>query len=478
MKPAEYEGELSRIESLLKKLEKSEQEILNALADNPHNQDLHRRLSRIRDTKKEALKLQKDFWAAQAEPDDANNGQSEERDEPDATSKKPRGDSPNLTTQELIGKIENLLKRHFFFRDWRVPLLIAVWVLGTYVYRIFTFFGYIWITSPFKRCGKSRLLDFLSYVCSNSTPRLCNQTEATIFREAHTGKTQIFDEVENLRDQDRDKYGALITILNAGFQADSKVPRMEKVGNEWQTTYYEVFSPKVLAGISRVADTIEDRSLKIVMSRKGKNEKVERFNYRKLKKEIIALKRILSAWGQSMSKELQQIYDKLDEVAEISSLDDRAMDIWEPLLCIATIADIEAEDPKRTIFNSLVSLALAMGAIRAEAEMEETAITHFVALARDLLGREEKIFVPTEDLIRSVSRIAELASIRTPKKLAGYLSKLDLHPRRDTSGKVRGYVISWEWLEDTENRYCPPPTDSEASEASESQSRSGSERDL
>jgi len=250
------------------------------------------------------------------------------------------------------------------------------------------------------------------------------------------------------------------------------------VGNTYHEIYYDVFSPKVLAGISRVADTIEDRSLKIVMSRKGKNEKVERFNYRKLKKEIIVLKRTLSAWGQSMSKELQQIYDKLDEVAEISSLDDRAMDIWEPLLCIATIADIEAEDPKRTIFNSLVSLALAMGTIRAEAEMEETAITHFVALARDLLGREERIFVPTEDLIRSVSRIAELASIRTPKKLAGYLSKLDLHPRRDTSGKVRGYVISWEWLEDTENRYCPPPTDSEASEASESQSRSGSERDL
>jgi len=152
------------------------------------------------------------------------------------------------------------------------------------------------------------------------------------------------------------------------------------------------------------------------------------------------------------------------------------MDIWEPLLCIATIADIEAEDPKRTIFRSLVSLALQMGEIRVETEWEEQAIGRFVALAKDLIGGEKMIFVPTEDLLGEVRLIKELPSIGTSKALANYLGKFDLHPH--SNGICRGYSISRDWIDDTENRYCPPPTGSEASEASESQSRSGSERDL
>jgi len=476
MKPAKYEGELNRNESLLKKLEKSEQETLNALADNPHNQDLHHRLSRIRDTKQEALKLQKDLLAAQAEPVDANNGQSEEREEPNATSKKQNGDSPNLTTQELIGKIENLLKRHIVFRDWRTPYLIAVWVLATYVYQIFTFFGYLRVTSPFKRCGKSLLLDLLSCLCANSTPRLINPTEATIFRQADTGMTQIFDEVENLRNQDRAKYGNLMTLFNAGFQKGSTVSRSVQVGKRWRVEDYRVFSPKVLAGISRLVDTIEDRSFRIAMVRKARNEKLDRFNYRKQRQEIEELKKGISIWAKQMRKEIEETYDNLDHIPELSPLDDRAKDIWEPLICIATIADVESQDQHKGIFSCLVSLALDMGKVRTEADREENVINHFVAVARDLLGEEEEIFVPTDDLLREIGPSEELASIRTGKALANYLGKFDLHPH--SNGICRGYSISRDWIDDTENRYCPPPTGSEASEASESQSRSGSERDL
>jgi hypothetical protein len=56
---------------------------------------------------------------------------------------------------DLIFAIEALLLRHMFFKtDRRDALLIAVWALGTYVYDVFGFFGYLWLNSPVKRCGK------------------------------------------------------------------------------------------------------------------------------------------------------------------------------------------------------------------------------------------------------------------------------------------------------------------------------------
>ncbi len=131
-------------------------------------------------------------------------------------------------TKDLILKIADLLKRHVFFKDERLPLLIAIWVLGTYVYDIFTFFGYLWINSPVKRCGKSLLEDILSQLCHKATPRLSNVSEASIFRLADLGHALILDELENVRGEDKEKYQAVMTVLNAGFQAGGKVPRVEK----------------------------------------------------------------------------------------------------------------------------------------------------------------------------------------------------------------------------------------------------------
>jgi len=184
-------------------------------------------------------------------------------------------------TINLILKLSELLNRHIFFKEKRLPLLIATWVLGTYVYDLFTFFGYLWVNSPVKRCGKSLLQDILSHLCFQSTSRFSNASESAIFRLADNARTLILDELENLRSQDKKKYGVVMSILNNGFQAGGKVPRTERGEEGFKVVEYSVFCPKVLAGINRLTDTIEDRSFKVAMVRKTKAERVERFNLRK-----------------------------------------------------------------------------------------------------------------------------------------------------------------------------------------------------
>ena len=61
---------------------------------------------------------------------------------------------------------------------------------------------------------------------------------------------------------------------------------------------FNVFCPKVLAGIRKVTDTIEDRSFKIAMVRAATGENLARFNFRKMATEIQALQNSLKLWAE------------------------------------------------------------------------------------------------------------------------------------------------------------------------------------
>lgn len=381
-------------------------------------------------------------------------------------------------TRDLILKIADLLKRHVFFKDQRLPLLIATWVLGTYVYDLFTFFGYLWINSPVKRCGKSLLEDILSHLCHKATPRLSNVSEASIFRLADLGHTLILDELENVRGEDKEKYQAVMTVLNAGFQAGGKVPRVERVRDAgFEVVYFNAFCPKVLAGISRLVDTIEDRAFKVPMVRKTPGEKVERFNLRKQAGELAAFREELTLWAEAKRKDIEALYDSLEEVPEFDRLDDRFKDISEPLISIASYADAEAANGEGRILPDLVRLLLDMAGKRGESEKRE-AIGAFVGLAEEILDSSKGDFVPTGELLKKTAEIDELSWLESTRALGKFLARFDLTTtkRLGADGKqARGFVLTREWVEEAKNRYAVASPDLQTSLTSRARSGSGSE---
>ena len=62
---------------------------------------------------------------------------------------------------------------------------------------------------------------------------------------------------------DREQFGAIIGIINAGFAKGATVRRMVQVEGEWVQKKFPVYGPKLLSGLSTVTDTIRDRSLPI-----------------------------------------------------------------------------------------------------------------------------------------------------------------------------------------------------------------------
>jgi Domain of unknown function (DUF3854) len=358
-----------------------------------------------------------------------------------------------MTTRQLIEIIDALLRRFVFLKDARLYLLIALWTLATYIHQKFEYMPYLWVTSPAKRAGKTRLLEFLREITDNPTAIWVNPTEAILFRSAHRGKTLILDEMERLRQKDKDIFGAVMAVLNSGFQKGGSVPRMVKgkdgtlTEGEWST-----YSPKVISGIASVADTIADRSFVIKMVRRVRSkEKLDRFRRRKLAKEFGDTVCQLKIWAAARADVIEKIYESItDEPADLRGCDDRFLDIAEPLLAIAVQAD--AESPSG-ISDRLVALLKSIGEGRDDSQ-DDPAIQAAVEVLVKLLGDQDIQFARSADVLKSFQAESALAWVKSTRSLGGFLSKLGMHSRRDPTGTVRGYDISRSWVQEITERYA------------------------
>ena len=360
--------------------------------------------------------------------------------------------------RELLNRIQTLFSDHVFFKDHRIPLLFAIWVIGTYMFKCFRFFGYLWINSFVKRCGKSLLLDIFSHLCFNATSRLVDPSSSFLFREADRNDgTLILDEIESLGGADKDQKSELISLLNAGFQRGSQAPRMESKNREFVVTYFNAYCPKALAGIKAVVDTIEDRAFKIPMVRKTKSEVVKRFNLRALDSHIEKIREDCFIFALRYASDVSEVYDEMTELKGTENLDDRLKDILEPLLSIASVIDAQADDKTMYTVKTLTDLARDMGRGREDQESLNGSIPAVVSLMQAIIDGVEEGFIPTDDLFTKFRADEDLNFIESKRSLAFYLAKLGLHraPPKKIDGKtMRGYSITRKWLDDLGKRYA------------------------
>jgi hypothetical protein len=360
--------------------------------------------------------------------------------------------------KQLLSHLQTLFLAHIIFEDTRTALLLSIWVIGTYMFRIFYQYGYLWLNSPFKRCGKTLLLDIILPVTFNASSRIIDPTASTIYREITMNcPTMLIDEVEKLRGEDKERYASLMAIINAGFEREGMVPRTEKRDGEFVNINYPIYSPKVLASISKIDDTTEDRCFRIAMMRKKKGEKPNRFDPHSQEEELRQLREDLYLFALKNAEEISRIYNQASTVMgeHTKSLDDRARDIWEPLLSIASFIDMAAGDINLPIYWELVGLAKAMGKMReARDKIDDRMPTLIEILERVVLQNLANDFISSEDLLRKIlTEAPDTFDFVSTRRLASYLSKFNLFPHHDSTGKVRGYTVDKDFVEDLKVRY-------------------------
>lgn len=101
-----------------------------------------------------------------------------------------------------------------------------------------------------------------------------------------------------------------------------------------------MFTPRVLAGIGSLPDTVEDRSIPIRLQRRAPHEPVEPFRFREASEVARPIREAFGRWALTAGEPLERARPELPP-----PLNDRATELWEPLLAIADLAG--GEWPRR-----------------------------------------------------------------------------------------------------------------------------------
>jgi len=252
---------------------------------------------------------------------------------------------------EILEAIRNFIRQYVVLTDEQADT-VTLWVAHTWVIDATDVTPYLRINSATKRSGKTRLAEVITCLANNPRPTTCIST-AALFRLAHKylgHMTLIVDEIEGTL-SGREKSSELTALLNAGWRRGLTVPRVERSQKgEFVVREYETFCPKVLVGLGRLADTVEDRAITIVMQRKRDDEVVRDFFWQEASAEAEPIRQALEAWANN-PETVEQLRSMRPEMPR--SLSDRAREGWRILVAIADLAGNGWEERARKAMLAL-----------------------------------------------------------------------------------------------------------------------------
>jgi hypothetical protein len=366
-------------------------------------------------------------------------------------------DQPDLAT--LLDSITAFLRRFLASLSDHHFDVLALWVVHTHAIAAADATPYLHITSPEKECGKTRVLEVLDLLANTSAGTL-DPTPAALYRGINSGQvvTLLLDEVDRFfagGSENNDAKTAVVGILNGGYRRGLRVPRVTDGRHlEW----FNVFGPKVLAGIGELPGTLASRSLRILMRKRRRDESVERLRYKRVEPDAAAIVSALVRWVTTPG-----VIDQLAAADPTmpDELGDREQDVLEPLAAIADLAGAEWSKRARAAFLGITGAAHDADV----AESRGTILLGDVRAAFDTLGTP----IASDDLCSYLNRLDERpwggwneGKGIDGRRLAKLLKPYDVKPRTvrpkgwDKDKTARGYMR--EWFNDAFARYLPSPS--------------------
>lgn len=353
----------------------------------------------------------------------------------------------------LVQDVERFINR-FVSLPPGLGLLMTLWAIATHLFSIFDCFPYLAVTSPAKRCGKTRLTEVLELLCANPV-RAANMSEAALFRLVHEQQPTLFlDESERLRNKRSERAEALVGLLNAGHRQGAVTYRA--VGQSHELQAFKTYSPKVIACIGTLPEMLADRSIPIAMQQRPRGERLDRFILRRVKPHAAELHMRLAEAARHCQNEIQEIYESPS--FDVPDLEDREGENWAPLFAVCAVLA-----PDR--LAELKQSALRIAAGKMELDVDNSRSLRLLTDIRTIWPDGKQV-VLTIDLVKQLCELSEspwqcdfhLNERRLARMLRGY----EISPRtvRDGDLRKKGYVR--EQLERAWERYLPPIPPSES----------------
>jgi hypothetical protein len=389
----------------------------------------------------------------------------------------------HIELHALLSRLHEFIKERLICRyPWQLRLL-ALWIFGTYMHCVFEYYGYIHATGPSMRAGKSVLLEIISATSFNAGPVNADPTPAIIYRDANRNcGTQLYDELEKLQ-EDKEKWGAVIGILNVGFKRGATVMRILDPKTDTMCEF-GVYSPKAFASIKSLNDTTADRSFRIELLRKKPSEKTLSVGDAAALAAAAGLRDDCHIAALDHAELIAGVYAGVaaqmwpeqapGEANKLPSpnVDSRARDILTPLLAIAITADHGCDVP--LWYPAMLNATAAIAGVRGDAGNDETNLIAAATALKDYAPQGWDTFAITgEQAFTLFKGASELGWLDGEGGARALLRKLGLHrstQRRERFAvqppgpkpTVKGYLAKLADLDDLIARYQPDTNPEEA----------------
>jgi Protein of unknown function (DUF3631) len=348
----------------------------------------------------------------------------------------------------LLDDVHKFLGRFVVYPSKHAHEAHVLWLLHTHLMTAWESTPRIAFLSPEPASGKTRSMEVSELLVPDPVASI-NCTPAYLFRKCGSDSGApciLFDEIDTVFGNRAKEHEELRALLNSGHRRGATAGRCVVRGKIIETEEISSYAAVAMAGLGWLPDTILSRSIIIRMRRRVHAEKVEAFRRRVHAPQGEALRRRLAGWAAGILDEATQA-----RPAFPAGVEDRAADMWEPLLAVADIAG--GQWPKRAREAAVVLVAVAR-------EVEPSLNLRLLADLRTVFGSHDALY--TKTILAELHHLegAPWGDIKgkplSDNQLARRLRNYEVKPADVRIDKVvlKGYRRSD--LHDAWRRYLPP----------------------
>jgi len=305
-----------------------------------------------------------------------------------------------LTPRVMFEYIVKLMNEYVYFEDEDLPILLALYVMATYVHVLFPAFPYLHLHAD-KDSGKTTCLELLMGSCFNGVAASKITTARLAQEVSDTQCTLGLDEFER---NTGGQGGAHVQLLNAGYRRSGQY--LKQRGKN--TSPMGIYSPKIYASIDSInASALDSRTLTIAMSRKPKHHPLKGWNKdnpeitRRLNEIVLGGYAIGLYYHDKVEYLLQQLPRQI-QLGNGIPVDTRQRELIAPLVVLAQLIDLDSSGNSLPVERQLKRVLQAM--LYPDHHVEVARIKQFTNQLREWREqpnlihwtiKDEKVWIPT-----------------------------------------------------------------------------------
>ncbi len=302
----------------------------------------------------------------------------------------------------LLTRVETFLGRFVAYPSEHARVAHKLWIAHTHLMSAWESTPRIAFLSPEPGSGKSRALEVTELLVPRPIHAV-NATPAYLFRKVSDEAgppTILFDEIDTVFGPKAKDNEDIRGMLNAGHRRGAMAGRCVVRGKVVETEELPAYCPVALAGLGDLPDTILTRSVIVRMRRRAPHERVEPFRRRLHAPEGDEIREHLEAWAEEVAPLVRNAWPDMPD-----GIEDRAADVWEPLLAVADVADSgpDVADTSWPTRARVASVALV-------AELQDSTPSlgiRLLADIRDVFNSTGCVALATDELLTNLREIDE-----------------------------------------------------------------------